>query len=505
MSLAQIKNILRKKSLQNRLCRRMAAFRRACSLVYSFDIHRVMRTVRPMWSRCLQRHQSLISNNKFIPKTLLTRVMLLIALLLVAGQWTSLQIFEYFEREPRAEAAALQAVTVVDYSKAALIAAQDNMRFALLAELSNKEGIRIYYAGFMEDIEALPSDSPYIQLVAKKIRQRLGENTIVTLNHYGIEGLWVSFNIGVDDFWVFIPRLHFEQPFPWQWLGWGAVVVILSLLGAYLLATRINHPLQLLVSVANHLRRGETPPKLPEDSVAELGAVNSAVNQMVDALTRLDKERWLILAGVSHDIRTPLARLRLATEMLASESNLTLKEGMIQDIADIDSIIHQFLDFVRGVEGESSQYLSLASLLSALVERQLRAGRNLIIHSAPWHESFMLSVRVLAMQRLLDNLVGNAYIHGKPPVEVRCQLEPEQVTIAVLDHGCGVPDSQTQVLLRPFERMDSARSNASGSGLGLAIAERIAKLHNGKLELKNIATGGCEAKLILPITYHTHP
>ena len=287
MSLAQIKNILLKKSLQNYLCRRMVAFRGACSLVYSFDIHSVMRTMRQMWSRWLQRHQKLISNNKFIPKTLLTRVMLLIALLLVAGQWASLQIFEYFEREPRAEAAALQAVTVVDYSKAALIAAQDNMRFALLSELSNKEGIRIYYAGFMEDIESLPSDSPYIQLVAKKIRQRLGENTIVTLNHYGIEGLWVSFNIGVDDFWVFIPRLHFEQPFPWQWLGWGAVVVILSLLGAYLLATRINHPLQLLVSVANHLRRGETPPKLPEDSVAELGAVNSAVNQMVDALTRL--------------------------------------------------------------------------------------------------------------------------------------------------------------------------------------------------------------------------
>ena len=223
--------------------------------------------------------------------------MLLIAVLLAIGQVASLKIFEYFEREPRAEATALQAVTVVNYTRASLIASQENLRLALLSELTGKEGVRIYYADFMEEIEPLPPD-PFINLVAEKIRERLGVETIITVNHYGVEGLWVSFNIGQDDFWVVIPRFHIERPFPWQWLGWGALVLLLSLGGGYILAARINRPLNLLVNAADRLRNGERPEKLPEDSVTELREVSSTFNKMADSLAELDAERTLILAGV---------------------------------------------------------------------------------------------------------------------------------------------------------------------------------------------------------------
>ena len=193
--------------------------------------------------------------------------MLLIAVLLAIGQFASLQIFEYFEREPRAEATALQAVTVVNYTRASLIASQENLRLALLSELTGKEGVRVYYADFMEDIEPLPAD-PFIQMVADKIRQRLGVETIITVNHYGVQGLWVSFNIGQDDFLVVIPRVHVERPFPWQWLGWGALLLLLSLGGGYFIAARINQPLHLLRNAANRVRNGESPEKLPEGSFA---------------------------------------------------------------------------------------------------------------------------------------------------------------------------------------------------------------------------------------------
>ncbi|HNZ56129.1 MAG TPA: two-component sensor histidine kinase, partial [Methylophilaceae bacterium] len=195
--------------------------------------------------------------------------MLLIAVLLAIGQFASLQIFEYFERKPRAEATALQAVTVVNYTRASLIASQENLRLALLSEITGKEGVRVYYADFMEEIEPLPSD-PFINMVAEKIRERLGTETIITTRHYGIEGLWVSFNIGLDDFWVVIPRVHVDRPFPWQWLGWGALVLALSLAGGYLIAMRINRPLRLLMNAADRLRNGESPEKLPVGSFAEL-------------------------------------------------------------------------------------------------------------------------------------------------------------------------------------------------------------------------------------------
>jgi two-component system osmolarity sensor histidine kinase EnvZ len=422
--------------------------------------------------------------------------MLLIAVLLAIGQFASLQIFEYFEREPRAEAAALQAVTVVNYTRASLIASQDNLRLALLSELTGKEGVHVYYADFMEEIEPLPAD-PFINMVAEKIRERLGAETIITVNHYGVQGLWVSFNIGQDDFWVVIPKVHVEVHFPWQWLGWGALVLLLSLGGGYLLAARINRPLNLLVNAANRLRNGEQPEKLPEESVTELREVSSTFNKMATALAELDAERTLILAGVSHDIRTPLARLRLAVEMLPDESCDSLKNGMIEDIADMDNIIHQFLDFVRGVEGEPTQLIDINSLLQGLHDRQSRAGRDLVVQMAA---TYAIPIRPLAMQRLLDNLVGNAYAYGHGQVRVASQILNDEIVISVFDNGPGIPETHLEKLLRPFERLDTARSNAGGSGLGLAIAERIAKLHHGKLELINRPEGGLEARLTLPIT-----
>jgi two-component system osmolarity sensor histidine kinase EnvZ len=264
-----------------------------------------------------------------------------------------------------------------------------------------------------------------------------------------------------------------------------------------LLAARINRPLSLLVNAANRLRNGEQPEKLPEESVTELREVSSTFNKMATALAELDAERTLILAGVSHDIRTPLARLRLAVEMLPDESCDSLKNGMIEDIADMDNIIHQFLDFVRGVEGEPTQLIDINSLLQGLHDRQSRAGRDLVVQMAA---TYAIPIRPLAMQRLLDNLVGNAYAYGHGQVRVASQILNDAIVISVFDNGPGIPESHLEKLLRPFERLDTARSNAGGSGLGLAIAERIAKLHHGKLELINRPEGGLEARLTLPIT-----
>ena len=433
---------------------------------------------------------------RLLPRTILARLMLLIAILLAISIYGSLKIFDYFDREPRAEMAALQAVTIVNYTRASLIASHENRRSALLSELSGREGVRVYAADFMEQIEPLPQD-PFVQLIAKKIRERLGEETIITVNHYGISGLWISFNVELDDFWVVIPKIQVDRPFPLHWLGWGALIGLLSLAGAYITAARINQPLNLLTKAADRLRNGEPPPKLPEDNLDELRAVNQTFNEMAEALVRLDAERTLLLAGVSHDIRTPLARLRLAVEMLPDDEASPMKEGMIEDIADMDNIIHQFLDFVRGVEGESTRMMDINDLLKSLAERQSRAGRNLKIRLGP---SYLIPIRPLAMQRLLDNLVGNAYAYSKGDVIVESRITAEKIIISVLDRGPGIPADQSERLLRPFERLNSARTkNEGGSGLGLAICNRIAKLHHGSLELINRESGGLEARLSLPI------
>ncbi|HYG31932.1 MAG TPA: ATP-binding protein [Methylophilaceae bacterium] len=430
---------------------------------------------------------------RLLPRTLLARLMLLIALLLTIGQFIALKLFDYFEREPRATAAAMQVITVVNYTRASLIAAHENRRLALLSELTGREGVRVYALDLLEEVEPLPDD-PFIQIIGRIIKERLGEDTLVAVNHFGIPGLWVSFTIGQDDFWVVIPRVQIERPFPWQWLGWGALVIMLSLAGAYLIAARINRPLRLLVNAADRLRYGEYPQKLPEDGIDELREVSRTFNQMAEALARLDTERTLLLAGISHDLRTPLARLRLAVELLPDTQAAHLKDGMVQDITDMDNIINQFLDFVRGIEGEATRLTDLNELVKSIAERHIRAGHNLIMQLAPTH---MIPLRPLAMQRLLGNLIDNAYAYGKGEVVISSRITADAIILSVMDDGPGIPEAQMARLLRPFERLDAAR-NKSGSGLGLAIADRIAKLHKGQLTLVNRPEGGLEARLTLP-------
>lgn len=421
--------------------------------------------------------------------------MVLIALLLAIGQFSALKIFDYFEREPRAQAAALQAVTVVNYTRASLLASHENRRIALLSELSGKEGVRIYAADLLEIVEPLPND-PFIRLVAEKIRENLGQETLVAINHLGVPGLWISFSIGQDEYWVVIPRFLTERPFPWQWFGWAALVAMLSLGGAYVIAARINRPLRFLVKSAGRISHGEQPPRLPEEGAEEMREVQRTFNEMSEALARLDSERTLLLAGISHDLRTPLARLRLAVEMLPDEVGEATRNGMIQDISDMDNIINQFLDFVRGVEGEPAQLVDINALIQSVTERHARAGREVELRLS---SNYKVPLRPLAIHRLIGNLIDNAFAYGKGKVAVSTRITAGYIIISVMDNGPGIPDNQMNRLLRPFERMDSARGNEGGSGLGLAIADRIAKLHKGKLELLNRPEGGLEARLSLPL------
>lgn len=428
----------------------------------------------------------------WLPRTLLSRIMLLIALLLMAGQYAAFRLFEYVEREPRATAAALQAVSIANLTRAALLAAHENRRLQLLTELSQTEGVRVYPIEIFEVVEPLPED-PLLQLIAEKIIAQMGAGTVVSVNHLGLPGLWVSFSIDDEDFWVVIPKIRTERPAPWQWVEWGALMLTLSLAGAYFIAARINRPLHLLARAADQVARGIKAERLPEYGVEELQRVSHTFNEMMDALARLDSERTLLLAGVSHDLRTPLARLRLSVEMLSASD--AMKAGMIQDIEDMDGIIRQFLDFVRGLEGESAQKEDLNALIESTADRYARGGKTLHLNLGQGPE---LMLRPLAMQRLLGNLIDNAFAYGAKKVEIRTRNQNGAIQLSVLDDGPGIPEKEMDRVLRPFERLDAARGQDGGSGLGLAICDRITRLHGGSLSLHNREQGGLEVRILLP-------
>ena len=426
---------------------------------------------------------------------------MLIAALLVISQLFSLKIFDLYEREPRAETLAEEIATIVKFTKASISAASPNKRLQLLNELDGTGNVRIYPANYFEKIEPIPED-PFLELVVSKIGKKLPRGTLIAVNHYGIDGIWVSFDINNNPFWVSIPKSIADRPFPWHWVGWGAIIAILTLVAAYSTTKRISRPINRLIEAADQVRKGHAVDKLPLDSVDEFKELSIAFNEMIDNLAKINNERRFLLASVSHDIRTPLTRIRIATEMLPDSSE-ELKKSMEEDMQELNEILNQFLVFARGFDDEPKNSVNIGKLLKEIQTKHARMGQNFILKKknikTEVPKKLFIDIRPLAFQRCLDNLINNAFYYSNDKVLVQATLNEESLSISIIDKGPGIPEAQKAQLLKPFERVDEARGNTGGCGLGLTIADRIAKSHDGKLELINIKKGGLEAKIIIPI------
>jgi two-component system osmolarity sensor histidine kinase EnvZ len=423
--------------------------------------------------------------------SLFARSFLLIALLLVTAVLASFQIYRIYEREPRSRELAQQTVSTVNLTRAALVSADPFLRRQLLIELNETEGLRVYPATASERLEPLPDD-PLLDRVEEHVREALGGETRFAAERDGEDGFWVSFFIDSDEFWVMLPWERFELALGLRWLGWGLALLAISLAGAWLIASNIARPLAALTRAARRIGGGAAHEPLPETGPRELRTVSKAFNRMASSLESMERERAMVLAGISHDLRTPLSRLRLALEMSAANSGESA--AMVEDIGEMDAIIGQFLDFARGDNEEKAAH-DLDALVQELGEHYQRLQKDVRVKAAARPNRFAFAR--MAVRRAIANLIDNALRYAGEPIEVETLGSPETVAIEVRDRGPGIPASEVERLKRPFTRLDDARSGASGAGLGLAIVERVARLHNGSLELLAREGGGLVARLTL--------
>ena len=425
------------------------------------------------------------------PRSLLWRTFLLLAALVVATTVAWFEIFRAYEIEPRARQISQNLVSIVNLTRTALVNSRPELRRELLSDLVEREGIQVYAAEPGERI--VVSERPLLRLVGELVRRQLGEETRLAIEREGKEGLWVSFLIDDDEYWVRIPRERIERQIALRWLGWGALALALSLLAAYLLVSRLNRPLRALARAAGAIGKGKTPEPLSESGPEEIRTLSHAFNQMSKDLARLDADRALILAGVSHDLRTPLSRLRLGLEMSGADPQL--RDGMTADIEEMDRIINQFLDFARTDGGEALQGADLAAIISEVAGHYRRHGHTVTTDLATVPE---LPLQKMAMRRVVMNLVDNALRYGEKEVGIAVRVEERSVVLEVTDRGPGIPASEVDRLKRPFTRLEVARSDKGGAGLGLAIVERVVRAHRGTLELLSRPGGGLIVEIRLP-------
>jgi len=428
------------------------------------------------------------------PRSLLGGNLLLLTGLIVLAQVCAVGIFIFFIQTPRVENTASMEATQILLLRRLLAATPDAPRRAQILALDGIADSAMTVA----PIRAVDLPNYWLRHFLARMEAELPADMPVRWDgSHKPRRLWVRLNESLapgDPYcWIALQATPVEN----DWFMTTVICLLLTqavfpALGAWLIHRRINGPLKRLASATTSIEHGVWPDAVPVAGPAELSAVTVAFNRMTATLAELDATRAEMLAGISHDIRTPLTKLRMA--IAAPESFDAPIASAERFVEDIDAIVQQFIDFARGHDDEVATGCDLNGIVEELAADYAGLGTDFSLVLAPLPR---LALRPVGMLRLIMNLMQNAARYGGGHLSVRTALDGGMVLLAVEDRGPGVPAALLDQLKQPFLRGAHGQGKG-GSGLGLAIAERIARQHGGTLQLALRAGGGLSAQLRLP-------
>ncbi len=433
-----------------------------------------------------------------LPRSLLARNIALLVALVALTQGCSLTVLLHFVQRPRIERAA---IIFADYVKML-----DGVLGAMPAGTSGAVAQRL--GAQLQDPEpAAPRADPDLLLLFRTyqrdvfleaLQRHLPPDMPVRWQSGEEERLWIRLHVADTPRWVAMPMTEDARAGGIATaLVLSTALALLAALTGYLIQLHLNRPLQDLAQAARQICAGASPPPLPTDGPTEIAQVSSAFNQMTQALQQAEQTRALMLAGVSHDIRTPLTKLRLAMAMSiprgADDDFVASAEGYLDHI---ETILQQFMDYAGSGEKEQPLPGDINALVSQLASDFAGLGHEFALSLGDLPP---VPYRPVSLLRLLMNLMQNAVIYGKTGLGVRTWRDGEHACIAVCDRGTGIAAAELEQLKAPFSRGANARSHAGGTGLGLAIVDRIARLHGGALQFRARDGGGLEAVVSLPL------
>lgn len=426
---------------------------------------------------------------KLLPKSAFGQTVLLIAILLLINQIVSLVSVTFYFVSPNVKQINH---LLANQIRMAYIAGIDSKDSGLQPQLYEVAGMQIYT---QEEAVAKGLDQAiHYQSWSNQMSDSLGGKAQVRISQDEPYLYWINppQNPSV---WITIPMIGLGQGDGSPHLVYLLMIGILSVGGSLIFVRRLNRPLQALQDAALLVGKGLVPQPLKEDGSTELIAVTRAFNQMSKGIKQLEDDRALLTAGISHDLRTPLTRIRLASEMLPEDQEW-IKEGIVHDIEDMNEIIDQFIDYVRQDQQECMENGNLNDLIEEAVQaRNIEENHDIKLNLKPLPKTL---IRRVALKRVLDNLLENAFRYGSNNIEISSGHDKKnhQLYFSVRDFGPGVPDDCIQSLFEPFTQGDKARGSL-GSGLGLAIIKRIVDMHSGHVTLENHPEKGLIATIFI--------
>jgi two-component system osmolarity sensor histidine kinase EnvZ len=429
------------------------------------------------------------------PRSLFRSTAATVAAALIIFQFISLAVASYYVMLPLAKRSSDDLASLMVLSAQTWVELPPQTREDFEIELAKRHNLWLFRA-----TTPLPEGGhdflPYLMLLESALQTRTGEAIKVKTTQWEETWFWVEIPSGGYLIRIGFPREHLGMRPPLAVLLMLAATIMLTLITAIILARRITRPLARLSEAATRVGQGNTPETLPESGPEELASLARTFNRMAFQVKELLANRTTLLAGISHDLRTPLARMRLALEMLPQDSDPKNIARLGQDMEEMNRLIGEFLALSRGLEKETEQEIDLCQLLQELADHARNEGTQVEWQAQP---SCLVSAGPMALKRILGNLVGNAVRYGAgKPITLICECRLQTSVLKVLDRGPGIPPDQLESVFRPFYRLESSRSiTTGGSGLGLAIARQLAEANGWRIELLPREGGGTEARLTL--------
>lgn len=434
---------------------------------------------------------------KCLPASLAARTVLLMIIVIAVAELATFELIGHFRRTTHMSQTTQLVAGQIRLLQTVLPGLDTEARRRLSAADAGEQGLQLRADG-----AGVPSYMPefgFAQRLAADLGARLGE--AVTLRHAGSgqrSGLWIGFTAAGERWWLVLPPPRFEpQALPMELWAGLALTLLALLLIAWFFVRSIVGPLARLGEAVTATGDGTARTVQPEGP-REVRRLAERHNTMLGQLAEAEVERREMLAGLTHDLRAPLARLRLRLALLESD---TERAGLKRDADDMERIVGQCLAFLRSDErSPEAPALAIADLLRDEVARHRELGRVLELQIETASSACRVALSAGNLQRLLDNLIDNALQHGLPPVEVSLGgAAGDFAVLRVRDHGPGIAAGDRARALEAFAQIEPARATGGNCGLGLAIVRRIVTGCGGTLTLEDAAGGGLAVVVSLPV------
>lgn len=433
------------------------------------------------------------------PRSTFARTLIILAGLLIASQ-----VFSYLTIVNYALLPSLQQFNKILAFEVRLMLEEDwhledgevlHLDAPVRRQLLEKIGVTLHED--QEPIAAGYFEGTAIDYLSEQMSRELETQTEVRLIS-GEESyvLWLKID-ALPGYVMRIPLSELQQEDFAPLFQYSLIIALLVIAGGWLFIKMQNRPLVALENAAIDVGKGNFPQPLTPKGASEIQAVTVAFNKMSTGIRKLEEDRALLMAGVSHDLRTPLTRIRLATEMM-SPDDAYLAESMIKDTEECNEIINQFMDYLRSVQELDAEPVDLALICHDVAQSQSVSGHPVDVETETLYGDF--HANAVAVKRAVTNLVVNAVRYGNGWVKVSCGSTADHAHqwVSVEDNGPGIAAELEDTLFQPFTRGDSARGS-EGTGLGLAIVKRIVEQLRGEVVLSSRSEGGLRIQLVFPV------